>query len=105
VPFSHHAKFFYSSVEPIKSHAIKLNLLADMACLTRPREDDVLMFIDGDAFPIADVSAFTQKMLARHPLAAVQRLQNDGDVQPHPSFCVTTVGFWKSIQGDWKSGY
>jgi hypothetical protein len=27
------------------------------------------------------------------------------DRQPHPSFCVTTVGLWKEIGGDWQTGY
>ena len=31
----HRSKFFYSSSEPIQSHAIKLNLLADIAYLTQ----------------------------------------------------------------------
>jgi hypothetical protein len=32
-------------------------------------------------------------------------LENAGDIQPHPSFCLTTVKFWKEINGDWKRGY
>ena len=36
---------------------------------------------------------------------AVQRIENNGDIQPHPCFCVTTVGFWRRLQGDWKPGY
>jgi hypothetical protein len=105
VPDYHREKFFYSSVEPIKSHPVKLNLLADIAALHATSEDDLLMFLDGDAFAIADVVKFAGEKLAHYPIAAVQRLENDGDIQPHPCFCITTVGFWKSIQGDWKSGY
>jgi hypothetical protein len=63
------------------------------------------MFIDGDAFPIGDVATFARAALADFPLLAVQRLENLGDVQPHPCFCVTTVGFWKQLGGDWKRGY
>jgi hypothetical protein len=43
--------------------------------------------------------------LKQYPLAAVQRRENLGDVQPHPAFCLTTVGFWKEIAGDWKQGF
>ena len=41
---------------------------------------------------------------AGHPLAAVRRDENAGDIQPHPCFCVTTVGFWNEIGGDWRNG-
>lgn len=27
------------------------------------------------------------------------------DRQPHPCFCLTTVGFWNLIEGDWRQGY
>lgn len=100
----HSKKFHYSSDEDIESHAIKLNLLADKACLESNNDNDLLMFIDGDAFPIADVSDFVDKSLKNHKLTAVQRYENNGDIQPHPCFCMTTVGFWKEIQGDWTYG-
>ena len=35
---------------------------------------------------------------------AVRRDENLGDPQPHPSFCATTVGFWRDIGGDWRGG-
>jgi hypothetical protein len=39
-------------------------------------------------------------------LAAVRRDENLGDPQPHPCFCITTVGFWNDIGGDWRAaGY
>ena len=101
----HRSKFFYASTENIQSHAVKLNLLADMAALHAGDPGDWLMFIDGDAFPIADVVPYGREKLAGHPLVAVQRRENLGDIQPHPSFCLTTVGFWKQIGGDWKEGY
>jgi hypothetical protein len=105
LPDGHEHKFFYVSTEPIRPHATKLNLLADMAAFNARNRDDLLMFIDGDAFPIGDVVAFGRKKLERYPLVAIQRRENAGDVQPHPSFCLTTVGFWKEIKGDWKPGY
>jgi hypothetical protein len=101
----HRPKYFYSSTEPVRSHAVKLNLLADMAAFNAASPDDWLMFIDGDAFPIGDVVPFACAMFKHNPLIAIQRRENNGDVQPHPSFCLTTVGFWKSIGGDWKEGH
>lgn len=105
LPRDHRGKFFYSSTEPVASHAVKLNLLADMAALNSADHEDWLLFIDGDAFPIRDVAAYGRDKLSRYPLAAVQRAENDGDIQPHPCFCLTTVKFWKEIGGDWKEGH
>jgi hypothetical protein len=63
---------------------------------------DVLVFVDGDAFPIAPLVPWIERTLSEHPLAAVRRTENGGDLRPHPSFCVTTVGFWNEIGGDWR---
>jgi hypothetical protein len=100
----HRSKFFYSSSEPITSHAIKLNLLADMAIFNAETDDDLLIFIDGDAFPVGDLLPFAHSKLADYPLIAVQRSENVGDIQPHPSFCLTRANFWREIKGDWKEG-
>jgi hypothetical protein len=104
VPEANRAKFFHASLEPVREHAAKLNILADVI-RSKAADDDLIMFLDGDAFPIADLAPLLAKKLAAHPLVAVQRLENNGDRQPHPCFCVTTVGFWASIGGDWSPGY
>jgi hypothetical protein len=100
----HSHKFFYASKDDITSHATKLNILAEMVCKDAP-DSDWLLFIDGDAFPINDVVAYAKPKLSDYPLLAVQRLENLEDKQPHPLFCITTVGFWKKIKGDWEKGY
>jgi hypothetical protein len=105
IPESHQGKFFYTSTEPIREHAVKLNMLADIIRFSSRDDHDLLMFLDGDAFPIHEILPVLVEKLASSPLVAVQRLENNGDKQPHPCFCVTTVGFWKSIGGDWKEGY
>jgi hypothetical protein len=105
LPKDHSEKFFYSSTEGIQDHAVKLNLLADMASLNADSDNDILLFIDGDAFPVNEISEFLQQGLSDYPLVAIQRVENNGDMQPHPCFCATTVGFWKEIGGDWKEGY
>jgi hypothetical protein len=97
--------FHFSCVEPVRSHAMKLNILADVIQSSAASPDDILIFLDGDAFPIADLEAMVREKVAAHKLVAVQRLENNGDSQPHPCFCATTVGFWNSIQGDWNDGY
>jgi hypothetical protein len=88
----------------IFSHTEKLNALAT-AIVAEAAPDDVLLFMDGDAFPIAPVDAFLAEALARLPLVAVRRDENLDDEQPHPSFCATTVGFWTELRGDWNPGY
>jgi hypothetical protein len=89
---------------PIYSHTEKLNALAAEICRDA-RDDDVLVFLDGDAFPIARLDPFLEQTLARYSLAAVRRDENLDDIQPHPCFCATTVGFWKEIEGDWNPGF
>jgi hypothetical protein len=86
------------------SHAGKLNHLA-MEIGEEASDEDLLMFIDGDAFPIADPMPVVTDALAKAPLVAVRRAENFDEPQPHPCFCVTTVGTWRSLPGDWTSGY
>ncbi len=100
--------YFASEFEPevkhSESHPSKLNYLGE--CILRTgSEDDLLIFIDGDAFPIAGFLPFIREKLKTYPLIAIRRDENNGDRQPHPSFCATTIGFWKKINGDWSRGY
>jgi hypothetical protein len=85
-------------------HGVKLNVLAQKIA-DEADPDDLLVFIDGDAFPIAPFDPVASALLASHPLAAIRRDENVGDPQPHPSFCVTRVGFWQQIGGDWTRGH
>ena len=100
----HSEKFDYCPpAEGIADHATKLNALASAAC-DAARDDDVLVFCDSDAFPVRDITDYIRAGLSRWPLVAVQRLENAGDSQPHPCFCMTTAGFWRRIGGDWRTG-
>jgi hypothetical protein len=85
-------------------HASKLNNLA-LEISQEASEGDLLMFLDGDAFPIADPMPLVSSALAEAPLVAVRRAENFDQPQPHPCFCVTTVGTWHAIHGDWCAGY
>jgi hypothetical protein len=85
-------------------HAGKLNHLA-VEIAQEAADEDLLMFLDGDAFPIADPMPVILEGLARAPLLAVRRVENAGDPQPHPSFCVTSVATWRGLAGDWSDGY
>ncbi len=81
-------------------HHVKLNALAER--ITADAEpDDLLLFIDSDAFPIAPIDG---TLLGGTPLTAVRRDENAAEPIPHPCFCLTTVGFWNEIEGDWGHG-
>jgi hypothetical protein len=98
------AQYFDKVVPAVGPHAGKLNLLATDICGTAAGTD-LLMFLDGDAFPVADPMPLIYNGLKTHDLVAVRRSENDGDRQPHPMFCVTTVELWRRIHGDWSEGY
>ena len=93
-------RFFFAEDMPGK-HGPKLNALAEIAH-EHAKDDDYLVFIDGDALPIAPV---TSDLLGGTQMVAVRRDENLGEPQPHPSFCITPVGFWFDLPGDWRVGY
>jgi hypothetical protein len=83
------------------THPDKLNALADeVSAVAEP--SDLIVFLDGDAFPVRPWDGWLRSLLSEHPIAAVRRDENGGDLQPHPCFCVTTVGFWNEIGGSWR---
>ena len=84
-------------------HAGKLNHLALEICHVAA-DEDLIMFLDGDAFPVADPMPVIADALDSAPLLAVRRAENLDEPQPHPSFCVTTVATWRSLPGDWSVG-
>ena len=85
-------------------HSAKLNHLA-MEIGAVANDADLLMFLDGDAFPVADPMPLIEEGLGRAPLLAVRRAENFDEPQPHPCFCVTTVGSWRTLPGDWTAGF
>jgi hypothetical protein len=99
-----YAIHFDRVIEQRGLHAAKLNHLAMEIC-HQASEDDLLMFLDGDAFPISDPMPLIADGLAKAPLIAVRRAENSDEPQPHPCFCVTTVGTWRRLCGDWSAGF
>jgi hypothetical protein len=85
-------------------HSAKLNHMA-MEIGAKAADDDLVMFLDGDAFPIVDPMPLIEDGLSRAPLVAVRRAENADEPQPHPCFCVSTVGTWRTLPGDWTAGY
>lgn len=105
VSSEHHAKFDHVISEGDPPHARKLNKLAKAIIDSSTNDDDWMIFIDGDAFPIAPLVPVLDEHLSNYPLVAIQRLENLGEQHTHPCFTATTVGFWKQIKGEWGAGY
>ncbi len=97
-------RFFDKVFDLARGHQGQLNnLAAEISAQAEP--DDLIMFLDGDAFPIRDPMPLIREGLQQAPLIAVKRAENGGDEQPHPCFCVTSVKTWHDIHGDWAMGY
>lgn len=99
-----YAEYFDRVVDHPGGHDDKLNRLA-LEISAEAADDDLLLFLDGDAFPIADPGLLISAGLADAPLLAVRRAENFDDPQPHPCFCVTRVATWRELPGDWSPGY
>lgn len=99
-----HGRHFDRVIDTQGPEAGKLNHLAFEISL-QAADEDLLMFLAADAFPIADPMGLIERSLSRAPLVAARRVENGGDRQPHPCFAVTTVGAWRSLAGDWSDGY
>lgn len=99
-----HAGRFDRLIEQRGPEAGRLNHLAVEISQVAAAED-LLMFLAPDAFPIADPMPLVQECLTRTALVAVRRVENGGDPQPYPCFCVTTVGAWLALAGDWSDGF
>jgi hypothetical protein len=93
-------RFYYVQDIEIEDHPEKLNILAQVV-VEQSKPEDIIIFLDGDAFPIQPLQPWLEETFERHPLVAVQRYENCKDLRPHPSFCATTVGFWKELGCDW----
>jgi len=85
------------------SHSTKLDKLTGIVCNDPDtKDDDILIWMDSDAFPINNVNNYVTEKLSKYPLLGVNRKENpNGDVIPHPSFVCSTVVFWKKQQWSW----
>lgn len=84
------------------NHLVKLDMLAELIS-SDSSDDEAMLFIDGDAWPIRPMQRFIEDCLGKAPVGAVVRLEN-GERYPHPSFLFTTVGFWRDAGLSWKGG-
>ncbi|HYA68042.1 MAG TPA: hypothetical protein VED63_04835 [Acidimicrobiales bacterium] len=84
------------------THYEKLNALGRLV-VEQADPEDLVVFLDGDAFPVRPLFPWVADQVAGHRLIAVRRDENPGDREPHASFCATTASFWDEIGGDWSN--
>ena len=96
--------FDYHSISCGKDHANHLNHLLKVVLKSDAKDDDILVFLDGDAFPVAPLYPYLEKALIEHPLVALERRENAGEFIPHPGFCAAHVGWWKETGVQWGQG-
>jgi len=83
-------------------HEMGLAQLTNTVCCDpNVKEDDVLIFLDSDAFPIGDINNYIKCNLADYEFCAVNRIENLGCLAPHPSFAFCKVKFWRDNQFCW----
>ena len=85
------------------NHMAKLNSLTDIVLKSKDvNENDLLIWLDSDAFPIKDLDEYISKKMSRYNFIAINRPENGGDRIPHPSFTCSTVSFWKKHNLNWN---
>jgi len=93
------ARYFFHKDSGQTNHLVKLDMLADLIC-EASAPGDVIVFMDGDAWPIAPMHEFIAESLKEFPVGAVVRTEN-GERYPHPCFAFTTVGYWRETGLSW----
>ena len=84
-----------------RSHAAKLDaLVRKISKDESSHPDDIILFLDGDAFPVAPVNDYLTSTLRDFSLGAIQR-QEMNQSFPHPSFAFCTLGFWMENDLTW----
>lgn len=95
------SRFEYTGRSPKNDHAGHLNHLQLKVIENAKNDNDILIFLDGDAFPIAPLDKYLEERLKEFSLIAIQRLENYGEYLPHPGFCAARVKFWEELGPVW----
>lgn len=83
-----------------KDHAIKLDKMVNELLANEP-DDDVVLFLDGDSFPIAPIDKLIDEALTDNDFFAIVR-EEIGQAFPHPSFACCRLGFWRKHNLSWR---
>jgi hypothetical protein len=62
---------------------------------------DVILFLDGDAWPVADPTPTIREVTDRGEILAVRRDESPAGPWPHPLFCAVTVTTWAALDASW----
>lgn len=95
-----HADKLFQNIDP--SHSVQLDYLAKQV-LKIAHNNDHLLFMDSDSIFIREIISI-EYFLKGKDIAAIQRLENNGDPQPHPCFCLVKAGLWKELGTSWNPG-
>lgn len=98
------AGFEISRITEEKDHGKNLNHLLEIILDSWAGDEEFLVLLDGDAFPVLPLVPYLLEKLSDHPLIALERLENSGEYIPHPAFCVARVGWWRSTGFKWGKG-
>ena len=80
------------------NHWTKLNNLTNIVVNDDDtNDDDILIWLDCDAFPVADVNDFIESKLQEFEFFAIYRKEMNNSVIPHPSFAGCKVKLWKNL--------
>jgi len=82
------------------THGPRLDALAH-TIFREADDDDVILFLDGDAWPVSDPCPAIREALASTGMVAVRRDEALAGPWPHPSFCATTVENWHQLEASW----
>lgn len=96
---------YFSSIEytPIKDHAIKLNVLSEIIC-RKAKADDIIMLLDGDAFPCDYIDYDFLKIVDSYTFGAIKQVECFEEPIPHPSFFIARVDSYLKHKFDWAPG-
>ncbi len=88
------------------NHGVQLHHLAKRACHELAHKDDVLLFLDADAWPLSNLREEILPILDDEnngvDLVAVRRSVEGMALWPHPSFAATTCGVWHKYNLSWS---
>ena len=88
------------------NHGVQLHHLAKRACHELAHKDDVLLFLDADAWPLDSLREQVLPVLDSPDngieLIAVRRSVEGMALWPHPSFAATTCGTWRKYNMSWS---
>lgn len=85
-----------------KDHWIKLNYVTNKLYTSDAKDDEIILWIDSDAFPIKPCYSFIKDKLSEYPFGAINRKENF-DLFPHPSFAFSTLGFARKHNLSWEA--